>query len=87
MILNRYLILIIILVSIESPPPLSVVAITQRACTHGAIAHKEEPRIVAYTIAARKRTCLIGDVDGVGREVTHTIDVYPDVILGIGCEK
>ena len=71
----------------ESPSPLTIVAIAEGASTHGAVAHEEDHGVVAPTTAARNGTCLIGDVDGVGREVTHTIDVYPDVILGIGCEK
>lgn len=82
-VLDRDFIFIEILVGIESPSPLSVIAIAECACPHGAVAHEEEHGIVALTTATWYWTRLIGDVDGVGGEVTYTVDVNPDVALSV----
>lgn len=84
MVLDGNFVFIVVFVGIESPSPLTIVAIAEGTSTHGTVAHEEEHRVVALTTASRDGTCLVGDVDGVGCEVTHTIDVNPDVMLGGG---
>jgi hypothetical protein len=39
--------------------------------------------MIASATAPRNWTSLIGNVDGVSRKVAHSIDVNPDVVLGM----
>ena len=83
MILDGDFVLVVVFMCIKTPAPLTIAAIALGACTHGAVTHQEEHRIVAPATAARHRTCLVGNVDGIGCEVSHAIDVNPDVVLGM----
>ena len=60
---------------IESPSPLSVIAVAKRAIAHGGIADEKEHGVVAVARAAGGNACCLCFVEAVERKVDDMVDI------------